>query len=95
MQQSQTAIDPIDAQIMAWHDDVELHARDCLKIKDHQTAKILPLIYNRGQKILHNIAEKQKADKGLVRIVLLKSRRFGGSTYVEGRFYSLTSQNLA
>lgn len=88
------AIDPVDAQIMAWHDDVELHAKDCLKIKDHQTAKILPFIYNKGQQILHNIAEKQKAEKGYVRIVLLKSRRFGGSTYVEGRFYSLSSQNF-
>lgn len=89
-----TALDIIDQQLLRWHDNIELHAQDCLKIKDHQTAKILPFIYNKGQKILHNVAEKQKKETGIVRILLLKSRRFGGSTYVEGRFYSNTSQNF-
>jgi hypothetical protein len=75
-------------------DSFELHARDCINIKDHNTAKIVPLIFNRGQRILHVVAEKQKASMGFIRILFLKSRRFGGSTYVEGRFYWLTSLNF-
>ena len=69
-------------------------ARDCIKIRDHNTGQILPLIFNPGQNILHEITEKQKAEKGHVRIMLLKTRRFGGSTYVEGRYYWHTSLNF-
>lgn len=71
--------------------DFESFARDCLVIRDHNTQKLLPFVFNRGQRILHACLEKQKAEKGAVRALLLKSRRFGGSTYTEGRFYWLTS----
>lgn len=71
--------------------DCERHAADCIFIRDHNTSQILPLNYNPPQKILHTVSEKQLADMGIVRVLLLKSRRFGGSTYVQGRFYSKTS----
>ncbi len=87
------AVDLI-TKLKEWRADFELYARQCIKIKDHNTASIVPLILNRGQRILHAVAEKQKREKGYVRILLLKSRRFGGSTYVEGRFYWLTSLNF-
>ena len=80
-------------QIEQYVDNYKLFARDCIKIRDHHTAKVVPLIFNRGQEILHKVTERQKADKGFVRILFLKSRRFGGSTYVEGRFYWLSSLN--
>jgi hypothetical protein len=66
-------------------------AEKCLKVKDHNTAQIVPFTLNKPQRILHAIAEKQKAERGFVRIILDKARRFGGSTYIEGRFYWLTS----
>lgn len=66
-------------------------AEHCLKVKDHNSSLIVPFILNKPQRILHAIAEKQKAEKGFVRILLDKARRFGGSTYIEGRFYWLTS----
>jgi hypothetical protein len=72
-------------------DDFKAHARDCLYIRDHTTASIVPLELNRGQAILDAVAEKMKKERGYVRVIFLKSRRFGGSTYVEGRFYSKTS----
>lgn len=81
-------------QLIEYTQNFESFARDCIKIRDHNTGQILPLIFNSGQKILHNITEKQKADKGHVRIILLKTRRFGGSTYIEGRFYKNTSLNF-
>lgn len=67
--------------------DFEGFSESCLTIRDHDTAQLLPLVLNKGQQILHEVAEKQKEQQGHVRILLLKSRRFGGSTYVEARFY--------
>ena len=78
-------------QLLSYIRDPEIHAKACLKIRDHNTASIAPLLYNDSQKVLHQIAEKQRKEFGGVRILLLKSRRFGGSTYVQGRFYSKTS----
>jgi hypothetical protein len=84
----------IGQKLLEWRNDVELFARECIKIKDHNTAQILPLVFNRSQRLLHAIAEKQKAEKGHVRILVIKPRRHGISTYVEGRFYHHTSLNF-
>jgi len=85
---------PYEAErLEQYKDNFELFAEDCERIKDHDTMEILPLIFNKGQRIHHRVAEKQKSEQGNVRILLLKSRRFGGSTYVEGRYYWLSSLN--
>ena len=81
----------LEALLETYLDDFPTYASDCLKIKDHVSSSIIPLNLNAGQKILHAIAEKQSKEKGYVRILLLKTRRFGGSTYIEGRFYWKTS----
>jgi len=84
----------IDTQLEQYLDSYEAFARDCITIRDHTTSKLLPLEFNQGQRILHAIAEKMKELKGFIRILLLKSRRFGGSTYIEGRFYWRSSLNF-
>lgn len=89
----QQKIKELRAYIDELASNYELFAEKYIKIKDHNTSKILPLVFNRGQRILHAISEKMKAAKGFIRIILLKSRRFGGSTYVEGRYYWRTSLN--
>lgn len=71
--------------------DFPLFAEKCLKVRDHHSQQIVPFVLNRGQRIFHAIVEKQKAEKGFVRVLLLKARRFGGSTYIEGRVYWRTS----
>jgi len=78
-------------KVTEFRSDFSLHAKSCLRIRDHVSQRVLPFTLNDPQAILHLVAEKQKADTGIVRILFLKSRRFGGSTYVEGRFYSKTS----
>lgn len=83
--------DRVEELLRLYLDDFQVHARDCLYIRDHNTARIVPLELNRGQSILNEVAEKQRAEYGFIRIIFLKSRRFGGSTLVEGRFYSNTS----
>ena len=80
--------------VKSYLDDFVLYASKCLTIKDHNTASLVPFQLNNGQRILHAVAEKQKKDCGYVRVLLDKARRFGGSTYVEGRYYWRTSMNF-
>lgn len=42
---------------------------------------------NREQTYLHDIAQRQLEETGQVRIILLKGRQWGGSTYIAGRGY--------
>lgn len=82
-------------QLAQWQSGYDFagYSQACLTIRDHDTARLLQFDHNKGQRILHAVAEKQKEEKGYVRIDLLKSRRFGGSTYVEARFYRNATLN--
>ncbi len=48
---------------------------------------IIPFALNREQFYLHERIEEQKQLTGMVRIMILKGRQQGCSTYVSGRFY--------
>lgn len=48
---------------------------------------VVPLVPNRAQLFLHAEIERQKAETGKVRVLGLKGRQQGYSTYVESRFY--------
>jgi hypothetical protein len=62
-------------------------ARNTLKIKNKEHGTIIPFVFNRAQEYLHSRIEKQIADKGRARIIILKGRQQGCSTYVSARFY--------
>lgn len=64
----------------------EVFSAHCLKIKT-KTGAIVPFVWNRAQRHIHEALEKQLAETGRVRAVLLKGRQQGGSTYLGGRFY--------
>ena len=83
-----------DSVVEQYLDDFRVFAEDCLFVRDHDTKRILPFTLNRPQRILHAIVEKQRQEMGCVRIILDKARRFGGSTYIEGRGYWKTSLNF-
>ncbi len=81
------------------HEDFPHYAKNCLKIRvkkaveiDGRKQKIIPFILNKAQIYIHDKLEKQKAEKGYVRALLLKGRQQGCSTYVEGRFFHKTTQ---
>ena len=76
-----------------WIDDYSSYASDCLIVRDHNTSELLPLSFRNSQRILHEVCEKAKRDRKYLRVLLLKARRFGGSTYIEGRGYHLTALN--
>lgn len=52
--------------------------------------KAEPLKLNDAQIMLHKMLEKQKAEKGFVRALVLKGRQQGISTYINARFYHAT-----
>src|SRR5882672_1497174 len=67
--------------------NLELCASTCLRIRPYQGGAAIPFIFNRAQQLLHARLERQLAETGRVRALVLKSRRMGISTYVGARFY--------
>jgi len=86
--------DPRKAAVKRLKGDYRLYASKCLKIRT-KDAKIAPLILNQAQEILHEAIEKQIAELGFVRIIVLKGRQQGLSTYINGRLYHKTSMEGA
>lgn len=79
-----------------------LYALNCLKIVNkvdnedgEKTEDIIPFHFNSAQQYLHSIVEKQLKETGKVRIIILKGRQQGISTYIEGRFFWRTTHNQA
>lgn len=57
-------------------DNLEVYSAHCLKVKDKQ-GRIVPFMWNRGQRLIHSALEKQKAETGMVRAAILKGRQLG------------------
>ena len=70
--------------------DYSLYAAVNLYIRT-KSGQITPFEFNDAQEILHAKLERQKADTGKVRALILKGRQQGCSTYVGGRFYHQTT----
>ena len=71
-------------------DDFPHYASRCLRILT-KAGERHPLVLNEAQIFIHQQLERQLADTGRVRALILKGRQQGASTYVEGRFYWKTS----
>jgi len=72
--------------------DFDFYSRNCLFIKT-KAGKLEPFLLNKAQRYIHEKIEEQKAKTGKVRAIILKGRQQGCSTYIEGRFTWLTTQN--
>ena len=80
--------------------EFDYYARNLLKIKtnipgvDGQTTeRVIPFIFNETQWKLHNLWEKLLQEVGYVRVIVLKARRQGISTYLEGRIFHRVHTN--
>lgn len=82
-----------DAMLSQLITDDELYCARNLKIRTKE-GKIHPLQWNDAQRILHAAIEKQKEEKGWVRVIVLKGRQQGISTYVAARFYKRTTMGF-
>jgi hypothetical protein len=70
------------------------YSAKALKIRT-KAAQIEPFVLNDAQRILEAAIEKQMAEMGRVRIIILKGRQQGMSTYVGGWLYHKVSQSQA
>lgn len=81
---------PDDAQRQLTHNrlknDFLYFAQCALKIKP-KVGPLVPFVYNKPQLILHTALERQLAEIGMVRAIVIKGRQQGCSTYIDGRFY--------
>jgi len=75
-------------------DDFSFYAKSALKIRTKE-GKIAPLKLNAAQQILHDAVTKQLKAEGKVRVIILKARQQGLSTYVGGYLYHSVSQQKA
>jgi hypothetical protein len=71
-------------------DDLARFAERCLSIRGKSGA-CLPLRFNPTQRLLDAEAARQVSGTGRVRIIALKARQLGFSTYVQARFYHRTT----
>jgi hypothetical protein len=76
-------------QLQTWKVSYPHFASGCLKVKT-KAGLIEPFKFNSAQQFIHDRLERQKADTGKVRALILKARQQGVSTYVGGRFYHRT-----
>lgn len=92
MADGQSSASLTDAEYEAILADKVLYFECCLQIRPKDTKDGLqPLLLNKVQRIVHDECEDQLAKTGRVRLLVLKGRQMGISTYVGGRFYLNTS----
>jgi hypothetical protein len=72
--------------------DLPYFAEHALKLRP-KTGLIKPCKFNHAQKVLHELIEDQKKKTGKVRVIVLKARQLGVSTYVAARLYHKTINN--
>lgn len=66
--------------------DLSFYSRNCLKIRS-KSGKVESFRFNRAQEHIHEALERQLAETGKVRALILKGRQQGCSTYVGARYY--------
>jgi len=62
------------------------YAPEVLRIRPKDGA-IVPFKINPAQMVVHEAAERQMKERGFVRLIILKARQLGMSTYIEGRLF--------
>lgn len=66
--------------------DYAHYASKCLFIRSKK-GQLFPFLLNKAQSYLHQKIEQQYRETGKIRVIILKGRQMGMSTYVEGRLY--------
>jgi hypothetical protein len=75
-------------------DDFDFYAKNALKIRT-KDGDVTPLALNAAQTKLLEAVQKQYAQEGKVRVIILKARQMGLSTMVGGYLYWWLSQRKA
>lgn len=75
-------------------DNLPEYARRYMRIRPKDGGRSVPLIFNEAQMRVHNFIEDIRKAKQSVRIVVLKGRQQGVSTYVAARFLQKATLNM-
>jgi hypothetical protein len=94
MTQAQTAKNKLKEVRKRLLTDFNFYSRNALKIRT-KSGDIQPLKLNNAQTILDDAVRGQMASEGKVRVIILKARQQGLSTYVGGYLYYSVSQRPA
>jgi hypothetical protein len=78
--------------IEALDSDLPAFCELALRIRP-KAGPLQPFVLNAAQLKLHEVIEKQRAERGRVRVIVLKARQLGVSTYVAARLYRHTINN--
>lgn len=70
-------------EIEKFKENFEYWCRCCVKIKDKITGQNIPFVLNQPQRKLLAVMEAQRKSGKPIRVILLKSRQWGGSTLVQ------------
>lgn len=81
---AQTLLPATSENIAKARADHLFYTENCLKIRT-KTAQLVPLVLNQSQRHIHELAAQQLQETGRIRIVILKARQPGVSTYVASR----------
>lgn len=73
-------------------DDFPYYAKEQLRIRSKSGA-VIPFELNKAQQYIYERAEKQLKEKGKIRLVVLKGRQQGLSTFIGGYLYHRTIKN--
>ncbi len=73
-------------RVALWKSDFRRFAREIIQIRS-KTGELVPLVFNDAQEVLHSAGEEMLAEEGWIRLMGLKGRREGFSTYVGARGY--------
>jgi len=82
---------PLDKVRLRLKEDFKYYAEKALKIRPKEGKKNIPFRLNDAQMILHEVVERQLKTTGRVRVIILKGRQQGLSTYTEGRIFHETT----
>jgi len=72
--------------------DFQFFAEHFFKIRT-KTGEIKPFVLNKAQLYIHDRLQKQLAENGKVRAVILKGRQQGCSTFIQARYFHKTITN--
>lgn len=90
----QANLSPTDLEIRRrLKNDFAYYAPRCLKIRSER-GEIVPFRFNESQQYFHDKVEEQRRLTGKVRVIALKGRQLGISTYVGGRGYHYTTNSF-
>src|SRR5215475_10698716 len=75
-----------------FRNDLRYFAQHSLRLRP-KAGPLEPFVFNSAQGKLHEVIEEQKAKTGRLRVIVLKARQLGVSTYIAARLYQRTINN--